>query len=76
MSEHPVHDIPPDIQRQEELPLAVVKGQTLDALPHDDRRGQQAVESAAHQGDRSERAPAFVEPAAGWPDYFKQWNKG
>jgi hypothetical protein len=19
---------------------------------------------------------AFVEPAAGWPDYFKQWHKG
>ncbi|HUT40485.1 MAG TPA: ScpA family protein [Gammaproteobacteria bacterium] len=35
MSEHPGHEVSPDIQRQEELPLAIVKGRSLDALPHD-----------------------------------------
>jgi segregation and condensation protein A len=35
MSEHPGHDVSPDIQRQEELPLAVVRGKAIDALPHD-----------------------------------------
>jgi segregation and condensation protein A len=35
MSEHPGHHVSPDLQRQEELPLAVVKGRTIDSLPHD-----------------------------------------
>jgi len=35
MSEHPGHEVSPEIQRQEELPLAIVKGRVLDSLPHD-----------------------------------------
>lgn len=35
MSEHPGQEVSPDIQRQEELPLAIVKGRSLDSLPHD-----------------------------------------
>jgi len=35
MSEHPGHEVSPDIQRQEELPLAIVKGRAIDSLPHD-----------------------------------------
>jgi segregation and condensation protein A len=35
MSEHPGHEVSPDIQCQEELPLAIVKGRAIDSLPHD-----------------------------------------
>ena len=35
MSEHPGQEVSPDIQRQEELPLAIVKGRSLDSLPQD-----------------------------------------
>jgi len=35
MSEHPGHEVSPEIQRQEELHLAIVRGRPIDSLPHD-----------------------------------------
>ncbi|MEZ5541921.1 MAG: ScpA family protein [Pseudomonadota bacterium] len=35
MSEHPGHDVTPEIRHQEELPLAVVRGRAIESLPHD-----------------------------------------